>query len=556
MSERRAGVVGVFGIKLKEGGTGEVVGRNLVLTSLHVLARQKPELDNLRLPETPPPEAMDAAEQWLERAAVAKVVHGDASGNKGRAGQPTRLVFRATLAWRPAADHPDAALLRLHPRPGQPDLVPEGDVKFAAFRGGNPLLAFARGFPRLTEEEVTYAALEWLSGQAKMGSSDWEERPIRIDHVLGNPLNLAPSAWQGVSGAAVFAHTYLLGIIERYSGVYDGRQTLHVVPIERLLDEREFCEAAGWRHGDALPQAAPPPETPPQPSFDKLLPFAYRINREKPSRRIEAALEDNLTRGPIEIVVSGNAKDRCDQFFELVWRHYVCPPESDGRPLAPHLRRRPPIPLAWPDYSDVERDRVSRVAAGLLARTFLKSQAGSAPFGTKLDAAITTLLNQKHPLWLSLALPNDNGQLSDSDIGLLKDLRTAYAAAWKATEGTRDPNFPVGYMLTWNSDRDLPVQLTNPTFLGGCKQVHVGLGQLSLQDVREWARTLADDDADGKVSESELAKLARTLAQGLATRGIHDLRLGELIELLEAPLPGGLASARGEPAWAAERLPS
>ncbi len=189
------------------------MGEQLVLTALHVVFHEG---------------------QWAKRVRV-------------RVGHPLfgdLVESRAEVCWpdpdagAPAHDLPDMALLRL-----DTPVEAHGEaVRFGRPQEGTRRLAFeGAGFPAFAAENGgTDAQVEYLHGQLTVvstASSGW---------VLDCPVwpeyrSARQRPWAGTSGAAVFCHGRLIGVVVE-DNLDLGWRRLHAVPIQEALKHDSFCE--------------------------------------------------------------------------------------------------------------------------------------------------------------------------------------------------------------------------------------------------------------------------------------------------------------------------
>ncbi|MFA1549924.1 trypsin-like peptidase domain-containing protein [Actinomadura chokoriensis] len=249
LADVRAGA----GRQVKCSGTGYLVGPSLVLTCRHVL--------------------VDACEEHAKRAGTS---HGcgrcrmwpelqvrigqpadtpvDAgAGEETAGGGETLLPVRvsASLLW----EHPsqDVALLRLDESvPGAEEWAP---VQWGRSVTSTTLRYNGLGFPRATRDDDKTRFIEPLAGDVNQVSRDHDGFALNQDHgPRGEPV--ADSAWVGVSGAAVFVDSWLVGVV-----TVDDRRAhnrLRAVPITRCLNDAEFVRLV--HDGTALEPVPEPVE--------------------------------------------------------------------------------------------------------------------------------------------------------------------------------------------------------------------------------------------------------------------------------------------------------
>ncbi|HEV7626301.1 MAG TPA: trypsin-like peptidase domain-containing protein, partial [Streptomyces sp.] len=206
-------------------GVGCVVAPGVILTSRHVVEESAGTGGQPR---------------------IVQVLGGGMSGPRAR----------VEVAWRRG----DAALLRCRPR----DL----GVEFAPVRWGELTCTKPPAPPECSAVGLPRAALRRLGAGPEDERSQHEPHgaAVRIDIVdntsrtYGLQIDHQPTvqlegmmdstAWEGMSGAAVFCRDLLMGMVTRTSA---GGSTGHLeaVPVRQLLEDRRFCdiveEASGRR---------------------------------------------------------------------------------------------------------------------------------------------------------------------------------------------------------------------------------------------------------------------------------------------------------------------
>lgn len=504
----RAGPVGVYGLATQRGGSGQVIAPNLVLTARHLVASA-------------------GASPAAETEVVARIVVQGADPNPaGNVEQ--RIVLDATTSWHPQGDQPDAMLLTVRPKPGQPTLLPDRRIAFAACGTTERTAAYVHGFPRLTADEVSFENIEHLQGSAAVQTSQGGVATA-ISFVTAVRLAGPPGGWQGISGAAVFCGNSIVGVMREFPKAWDPQQQLDAEPLSRLATIAPFRDAVGLPT-KALPIALPTRQVPPRPEFGELRPFVYAVNREEPLRQVYLALGDALQRGPLELLVSGHPEDGPDRFFELVWRKHTCPPLAN---TPEHLRPMPLRGLGWPERvgAATAADELLK-ARQLLAGELAESQGTTKPLRAdeqRLRAMIKNLLKPPYPAWRLLRFPPSIARPDSVDLTLLREWRAAFSAAWQETRLEHAEDFAAGYMVALPNGGASP-ELTEASQLAGCVQLHVRLSRVTLTHLRDWPGKLPIVGQDA--SAQRVVQLAEDFADAVEASGFQALRVEEVARLV------------------------
>lgn len=204
---RRMGCLRVVEVFLQSGeatsqGSGYAIGGNLVLTAAHVL--RKAILD--RGPVSLSVRLLDAT------------------------------VHEAELVWWSRAD---AALLLVPAAPWRDE--PDRDALRWGKALGDGVSCVARGFPRAQAADT-----ETIKGTVNASTAVRSQRyDVNITEPKVVPLGDGESAWQGMSGAALFGlGRQLLGVILADPTMYGGTR-LQAVPVARLFDDEDFRRHTG-----------------------------------------------------------------------------------------------------------------------------------------------------------------------------------------------------------------------------------------------------------------------------------------------------------------------
>ncbi|MFB8118109.1 tetratricopeptide repeat protein [Streptomyces sp. NPDC055962] len=180
-----------------------------------------------------------------------------------RIGHPRRApaVWRdGGVCWTGGADS-DVALVRLREAVEIPDSMP---VRWGRPTGVRPLPYEGLGYPRLAEYADDERGVETLRGVLPPLSTGPGGMFV-LDQAAGpraRPGGAAERAWAGVSGAAVFCHGFLVGIVVRDDAEYDNRR-LHACPTEAFALDTAFASllsryGAGPLRIEDIPEAGGP----------------------------------------------------------------------------------------------------------------------------------------------------------------------------------------------------------------------------------------------------------------------------------------------------------
>ncbi|KEF17201.1 hypothetical protein DF18_30875 [Streptomyces rimosus] len=273
-------------------------------------------------------------------------------------------VQRGRLLWRRHDEISDAALVE-----AAGDLVADpakcriADIAWGRIAG---LAAWenceAIGYPRISLQEGKRPDTEQIVGTLKPGSSLLRGRYV-LDSAHSPPPHAdGPSAspWQGMSGAALFAGEYLIGVVCG-DPVRWGHARVEAVPVSVLVGdpafERAMWEAAGVRPEltevvrPVEPAVQPPPDSPAfvwQP-VREADPAGFGIHRapaapghgqvvEYVPRAVDAQLDEHLDAladsGGMLLLTGDSAAGKTRALFESMRRklgdRLVCAPDPDA----------------------------------------------------------------------------------------------------------------------------------------------------------------------------------------------------------------------------------
>ncbi|MEU9335531.1 tetratricopeptide repeat protein [Streptomyces sp. NPDC048290] len=199
-------------------GSGYLIGPQLVLTALHVVCREG---------------------RWAGRV-EARVGHPRYGA--GPVGRGAQVCWPDPRGGVPSADALDVALLWLD-EPVETGVVP---VRWGRPGGVVPVPFEGAGFPAFAADAGSQAQCEYLRGElagVSTSSSGW---------VLDCPVWPGPGRgrerpWEGASGAAVFCHGRMVGVVAEDDQAM-GFRRLHAVPVHEALSLPGFADLV-IRHG-------------------------------------------------------------------------------------------------------------------------------------------------------------------------------------------------------------------------------------------------------------------------------------------------------------------
>ncbi|GAA0914621.1 tetratricopeptide repeat protein [Streptomyces thermoalcalitolerans] len=199
-------------------GSGYLVGPQLVLTALHVVFDEG---------------------RWAERVItwVGHPEYGD-----GLVERQAQVCWSDPRHGIPADNALDMALLWLE----EPVPTPGGPVRWGRPRGVTPVPFQGMGFPAFAADAGNEAQVEYLRGDLPVvstSSSGW----VLDCQVWPAPRVDEQRPWAGASGAAIFCHGRLVGVVIEDNRTMDWRR-LHAVPIHEALSLPGFADLVR-RHG-------------------------------------------------------------------------------------------------------------------------------------------------------------------------------------------------------------------------------------------------------------------------------------------------------------------
>ena len=209
LGDIRAGTPG----ETRSGGSGYLVGKQLILTSRHVV--------------------LDTGRQPWPRIQV----------RLGHPGDGPQHCVAARVAWVHPGRASDAALLKIDDAPS----TVGNSIRWGWFVGITPVSYTGLGYPLFTDYE-SGRGVEQLDGTLP---------PLALGadgaYVLNQrsaPEATARRVWPGVSGAAVFCQGLLAGVVSR-DDLQFGNRRLHAVPAHALTAEPGFARLVAEDSGSA-----------------------------------------------------------------------------------------------------------------------------------------------------------------------------------------------------------------------------------------------------------------------------------------------------------------
>ncbi|MFD4948952.1 hypothetical protein ACFWNT_42270 [Streptomyces sp. NPDC058409] len=176
-----------------------------------------------------------------------------------RIGHPRRSlpVWRdGEVCWVGPADT-DVALVWLEEAVHLPGAEP---VRWGHPTGRRPLAYEGLGYPQLAEYADDERGVETLRGVLAPLSTGPADTFV-LDQAAAprpRPEGAGERAWSGVSGAAVFCHGFLVGVVVRDDAEYDNRR-LHACPTNAFVTDTAFVSLLS-RHGEGSPRVEDIPE--------------------------------------------------------------------------------------------------------------------------------------------------------------------------------------------------------------------------------------------------------------------------------------------------------
>ncbi|MEV3923503.1 trypsin-like peptidase domain-containing protein [Actinomadura coerulea] len=223
-AQRLADVRAGAGQSVKCSGTGYLIGPRLVLTCRHVLVEACAE----HAERSGTSQGCPRCRMWPQLQVRIGRPADEADGDG-----PEPVRAGASLLW----EHPsqDVALLGLDsPVPGAQKWAP---VRWGQLVTGTTQRYSALGFPRLARYADKIRFPEVLAGEINQLSRDRDGFALDQDHgPRDDPRGTSP--WVGVSGAAVFVGSWLVGVV-----TVDDRRShnrLRAVPITRCMNDAQF----------------------------------------------------------------------------------------------------------------------------------------------------------------------------------------------------------------------------------------------------------------------------------------------------------------------------
>ncbi len=133
--------------------------------------------------------------------------------------------------------------------------VPAGmrhQVRWGRLTGSQPgIPASAIGFPRAVRADDGRRVPDQPSGNLNPGVAFGDRYDLNLDVALPAPGECGSSEWSGLSGAALFAGEFLVGVITLDVPRFDSGR-LSAAPVWRLLAQSEFRRICVKHHVDAL----------------------------------------------------------------------------------------------------------------------------------------------------------------------------------------------------------------------------------------------------------------------------------------------------------------
>ncbi|MFC8670689.1 tetratricopeptide repeat protein [Streptomyces sp. NPDC057199] len=208
-------------------GSGYLVAPQLVLTALHTVT--------------------DAGTDTAHPRIDVRIGHPRRSSPVWRDGE---------VCWTGPADT-DVALVWLDEAVPLPGIEP---VRWGRPTGGRALQYEGLGYPLLAEYADDERGVETLrgvlpplsTGPAGMFVLDQAAAP------RPRPRGTGERAWSGVSGAAVFCHGFLVGVVVRDDAEYDNRR-LHACPVHAFMTDTALGSLLS-RHGEGPPRVEDIPD--------------------------------------------------------------------------------------------------------------------------------------------------------------------------------------------------------------------------------------------------------------------------------------------------------
>lgn len=201
-----------FGGKHAEVGTGYPVGKDLILTALHVLQPK-----------------------WRDKRYTIKI-YWHSFPNLGLIDIPEE-----NIVWR-GENGLDAALIRC-PAAGWPAGVVGGQL--SAERPSDNTEWASAGFPRASRCDTTRKPASFIGKVcSQIPQQPYFELTVEIAPVQNQECT-AEQNWQGASGMPVFVGAKILGVVQSVPANF-GAGLLHATPSWQLLEDPIFCDKIGY----------------------------------------------------------------------------------------------------------------------------------------------------------------------------------------------------------------------------------------------------------------------------------------------------------------------
>lgn len=168
-------------------------------------------------------------------------------------------VLRAEVAWH----RKDVALLSCRADELGRDFAPVRWGELTCINPPQPPRCSAVGLPRAAmRHDRTWEAAggryrveHMVTGRINVVDNAARTYSLQVDREPPQDSAGADSPWQGMSGAGVFCHDLLIGVITKAPRGWNNAR-LEAVPVRCLLDDRRFCALVGKESG--IPPALEP----------------------------------------------------------------------------------------------------------------------------------------------------------------------------------------------------------------------------------------------------------------------------------------------------------
>lgn len=223
-------------------GSGYLLTSRLVLTARHVV--------EAALPRECPPTPEQSEFEAFSLPSVHPRCRLRPLDRTGR----SKFVDAIAVWWMRSID---AALLLILPNP-EFDLKPVASLSWSDLSTADPIDVTAVGFPdadsaaRIRDSRQIFGIVAPLSG---VKNNRWV---VHVHGSIGPPRSGSPSAWAGMSGAALFADQFLIGILEVDADpVRPERMELWALPVRTFAMQKDFGAWIRWDGGtEAWKQSA------------------------------------------------------------------------------------------------------------------------------------------------------------------------------------------------------------------------------------------------------------------------------------------------------------